>query len=138
MCNLCPAETQKQQPDTTEMKKVKAYINREGSQNGDVFLSDGGVASFHFASEGMQTTYYQSRIPKELVSESGQIDFDRLWDKLSYGEQYLHDWPEHVDSVTDEMIEDAVNWLGYNMDELEHVGTLEEIGVAIRSNTELD
>lgn len=74
----------------------------------DLFLDDGGVASFHHNGENMLTTYYQDRVDQDTLS-----DDESIWDVLSEGKQYCKDWHgEH--ELTQEMIDDAVAWLGFD------------------------
>ena len=83
--------------------KIVFYLKDEA----DLYMSDGGVATFHHNGEGILTTYYQDRfIPEETQLEEGQT----IWDVLAEGKVYHKEWVgQHT--ITDEMIDDAVNWL---------------------------
>ena len=82
---------------------MKAKVIFDTENEADVYMSDGGVASFHHNGEHMITTYYQDRI------EYGYNEED-IWEKLAEGKVYCSDWKDkHI--VDDEMIEDAVAWL---------------------------
>ena len=83
--------------------KIVFYLKDEA----DLYMSDGGVATFHHNGEGILTTYYQDRfIPEETQLEEEQT----MWDVLAEGKVYHKEWVgQHT--ITDEMIDDAVNWL---------------------------
>lgn len=86
---------------------MKAKVIFISESEADVLMSDGGVATFHHNGEGILTTYYQSRyIPEMVKLEDGQT----MWDYLGEGKSYCKEWPGQ-DKITDEMIQDAVNWL---------------------------
>ena len=83
--------------------KIVFYLKDEA----DLYMSDGGVATFHHNGEGILTTYYQDRfIPEETQLEEEQT----MWDVLAEGKVYHKEWVgQHT--ITDEMIDDAINWL---------------------------
>lgn len=86
---------------------MKAKVVFESANEADLYMSDGGVATFHHNGEGILTTYYESRfIPEETKLEEDQT----MWDFLGEGKTYTKEWPGQHE-ITDEMIEDAVVWL---------------------------
>jgi hypothetical protein len=84
---------------------MKAKVVYESANEADVFMTDGGVATFHHNGEHMLTTYYQDRVVVEMLGED-----EDLWEKLAEGKAYIKDWPEKQE-VDDGMIKDAVSWL---------------------------
>lgn len=86
---------------------MKARVVFESKDEAELYMSDGGVATFHHNGEGILTTYYQDRfIPEETQLEEGQT----MWDVLAEGKVYHKEWlGQHT--ITDEMINDAVSWL---------------------------
>ena len=82
------------------MKARIIYLDTSNTEC-DIFMSDGGVASIHHNGEHIITTYYQDRCDSED---------EYIWEKLSEGKVYCKDW-EGEDKITDEMLEDAVQWL---------------------------
>jgi hypothetical protein len=74
----------------------------------DIRVEDGGIASiYNNGCTGMTTTYYQDRSTDEKVD----------WEKLHDGNLYTKDW-ENQYEVTDEMIQDALNWLYLSTEEI--------------------
>jgi len=89
---------------------MKAKVIFEDTTEADVYMSDGGVATFHHNGEHMLTTYYQDRcIPEELK------EGEDIWTKLGEGKSYCKDW-EEKQTVDDEMIQDAVEWLAVGIE----------------------
>lgn len=84
-----------------------------GHEDNDLFAPDGGVAVIRHNGEHMLTDYYQERIDPEW-------DEEEIWDKLAEGEMYVQDW-ENEQYLTNEMIDDAINWLGYDPKNVEVV-----------------
>lgn len=84
---------------------MKAKVIFYSDNEADVFMDDGGVATFHHNEEHMITTYYQNRVIPEMLNEE-----ETIWDVLGEGKSYARDW-EDKQVVDDEMIEDATNWL---------------------------
>lgn len=80
---------------------MKAEVFFESDNEAVVYMSDGGIATFHHNEEHMLTTYYQDRI---------EIQSDDIWLSLAESKVYLKDWADKQ-VVDDEMIADAVNWL---------------------------
>jgi len=94
-------------PEGTLSARVIIHKN-SGEQEVDIFMSDGGAATLHWNQEHMLTTYYQSRV------EDGENNPD-VWDILAEGKAYMKDW-EGQHEYTDEMILDAICWLGGSED----------------------
>lgn len=115
---------------------VPFYVERYTNYDGFLILGDGGVVEFQHNGDNMVSTYYQSRIPADLISEDGDIDFDRLWDELSEGEVYLEDWDDEHTAIDGEMVNDAIGWLYCTTDPeptFTKVDSVNEIGLAIKS-----
>lgn len=80
---------------------MTAEVFYESDREAVIYMSDGGVATFHHNEEHMLTTYYQDRI---------EIQSDDIWLSLAESKVYLKDWADKQ-SIDEEMIADAVRWL---------------------------
>ena len=95
---------------------IKYAVQSANEEETNIFTEDGGVASIYLnEDEGHMTTiYYQSRVTL----------FDRyMWYEIDEGKSYLKDWKgESV--VTEEMVQDALNWLCPDADSYREVDVL--------------
>jgi len=90
---------------------MKANIFHIDKREVHIFMEDGGHATIHHNGEHMLTTYYQSRLENYDITNQTKEYIDSLdFTPCEEGKAYLHDWEEQ-DEITQEMIEDAVNWL---------------------------
>jgi hypothetical protein len=75
------------------------------STEAEIRISDGGIATCRHNGDHMVSDYYQDR----TESYTSEID----WEELAKGKIYCEDW-EYKQEVDQEIIEDALKWLGYN------------------------
>jgi hypothetical protein len=88
------------------MIKYRTII--EGDDEGFVLVEDGGVASWHFSSNGyILMEYCQDRITEHTTR-------DTMWDELADGKQYCEEFP--LDVSTDVLVKDALSWLVFGAD----------------------
>jgi len=73
------------------------------STEAEIRLSDGGIATCRHNGDHMVSDYYQER------TRSSEID----WEELAESKIYCEDWDDKHE-VDQEMIENALKWLGYN------------------------
>jgi len=90
------------------MEKFRVEFNGEDT---DVLAPDGGVAVIRHNGEMMLTDYYQEKIDPSW-------DEDDKWDLLAEGKMYCKEWPGE-DEITDEIIDDAIGWLGFDPSNVE-------------------
>lgn len=104
----------------------KIVYTDKNNTEADLFLSDGGVASFHHNQEHMISGMYQRKLDEEYVENEEET----IWDFLGEGKLYETDW-EGKQEIDKEMIQGAINWLGGDIDasELEVVEYAKELVV---------
>lgn len=85
---------------------MKARVYYHTRDEADIFMEDGGAATLHWTGEYMLATYYQDRMKPEDVPEG-----ESIWDILAEGKAYCNEY-QNDDEVTDEMILEAISWLG--------------------------
>jgi hypothetical protein len=93
------------------LKSEFEFTLRKSAEDNDLFAPDGGVAVIRFNGEHMVTDYYQEKIDPSWGEEE-------IWEKLAEGEMYCKDW-EGQTELTQEMINDAIEWLGFDPDNVE-------------------
>jgi thiamine biosynthesis protein ThiC len=80
-------------------------VNKTG--NGDhltqILTDDGSIVEIHHNGENFVTTYFQDRCDATFD--------DDMWIKMADSKQYMKDWDESITEITDEMINDALEWL---------------------------
>lgn len=81
----------------------------KGVEDNDLYAPDGGVAVIRFNGEIMLTDYYRAKIDLSW-------DVDDIWENLAEDRMYCKEWPDE-EELTKEMIDDAIDWLGFNPDE---------------------
>ena len=86
---------------------MKALIIKDTKENETtIILSDGGVSSIHHTGEYFLAEYYQSRIDLEQLEDESY----QFWEELAEGKMYCEEYP--VENITEEMIDESINWLG--------------------------
>ena len=94
-------------PQDTKEETMKALVIKETKEKEvTVILSDGGCASIHDTGEYYLAEYFQSRIDLDRLEDEGY----EFWEELADGKVYCEEYP--VESVTEEMIDESINWLG--------------------------
>lgn len=78
-----------------------------------VITHDGGIATINLEDpEHVYTTYYQARIDRLALATTNPITItDEEWVTLAEGKAYHKDWDGISQTLTMEMILDAVSWL---------------------------
>lgn len=97
------------------MKQFKLVM----ADDNDLYAPDGGVAVIRYNGEMMLTDYYQEKIDPKWPT-------DDIWENLAEGKMYCKEW-EGENKLTQEMIDDAISWLGYNPDEVEVIKETENV-----------
>lgn len=92
------------------MKNKHTFILNRGHEDNDLFAPDGGVAVIRFNGEMMLTDYYEDRIKSTWDQED-------IWENLAEGKMFCKEWPGKYE-LTAEMLDDAVEWLGFNPKEV--------------------
>ena len=92
---------------------MKVFVFYHDETEVDIFVEDGGVGCLHYNGEYILASYYQSRLKPEELKED-----EEFWDVIGQGKIYHKEYQEQF-VVTDEMIEDTIQWLGFDLSEVE-------------------
>lgn len=101
-------------------------VTKRGIDSMDVILEDGRCSYIYHNGEHWLTDYY---------SDSINVQSDDIWEELAEGKIFNKHWPSNYIAITDEMIDDAVEWHNddeYSSDYIEYTSPEENDQVIIK------